>query len=77
MAAPRKEAAMAAIRFEVHRDEETDVWCAISIDDLGIVTEARTLEALRERLKQLVPDMLEIEDGCPIELSLCPNPDGV
>ena len=38
--------------------------------ELGIVTEAETLEALRERLTQLLPECFGIE-GCPVELSLC------
>ncbi|HEY5794359.1 MAG TPA: DUF1902 domain-containing protein [Bosea sp. (in: a-proteobacteria)] len=71
MVASRKEAAMAPIKFEVRRDDEADVWYAVATDDSGIVTEAATLEALRERLKQLVPDFLELDCDCPIELEMC------
>ncbi len=42
---------------------------------LGIVTEAETLEALRERLKQLLPECFGIED-CPVELELCDAENG-
>jgi hypothetical protein len=71
MVASRKDAAMAPIKFEVRRDEEAGVWYAVATDDSGIVTEAETLDALRERLKQLVPDFLELDCDCPIELEMC------
>ena len=43
--------------------------------ELGIVTEAETLDALRERLNQLLPECFGIE-GCPVELSLCDAENG-
>lgn len=58
------------IRFEVRRDEAADLWYAMDTGELGIVTEAQSLDALRERLKQLLPECFGIED-CPVELSLC------
>lgn len=69
--ASRKEAALTPIKFEVRRDEEAGVWYAVATDDCGIVTEAETIEALHERLKQLVPDFLELDCECPIELEMC------
>lgn len=71
--ASRKEAA-APIRFEVRRDEAAGLWYAVDAEELGIVTEAPSLEALRERLKQLLPECFGIED-CPIELALCNEPE--
>ncbi len=58
------------IRFEVRRDEAAGLWYAMDVGELGIVTEAETLDALRERLNQLLPECFGIE-GCPVELSLC------
>ncbi|PZN94965.1 MAG: hypothetical protein DCF30_19605 [Hyphomicrobiales bacterium] len=71
MVASRKDAAIAPIKFEVRRDEEAGVWYAVATDDSGIVTEAATIDALRERLNQLVPDFLELDCDCPIELEMC------
>ncbi|CAH1670413.1 conserved hypothetical protein [Hyphomicrobiales bacterium] len=71
--ASRQEAAE-PIRFEVRRDE-AGLWYAMDTGELGIVTEAESLDALRERLKQLLPECFGIED-CPVELSLCEAKDG-
>jgi len=71
--APGKDAPMAPVKFEVRRDEEAGVWYAVATDECGIVTEAETIEALHERLKQLVPDFLELNCDCPIELEICDN----
>jgi hypothetical protein len=76
MVAPRKAEPMVPVKFEVRRDEEADLWYAVSCCDLGIVTEAPTLEGLRERLKQLVPDHLDLDCDCPIELEICTEEPG-
>lgn len=68
------EAAPEPIRFEVRRDEAAGLWYAVDTGELGIVTEAPSLDELRERLKQLLPDCFGIED-CPVELALCEEPD--
>ena len=39
-------------------DPEVQVWSSV-VEDLHIFTEAPSIEALRERLKLVVPDMLE------------------
>jgi len=62
---------MEPIRFEVRRDEEAGLWYAVDAGELGIVTEAASLEELRERLKQLLPDFLELDGDCPVELEMC------
>jgi predicted RNase H-like HicB family nuclease len=41
-------------------DEETSVWVAESADIVGLITEAKTLEALSEKLKHLIPELLEL-----------------
>ena len=53
-------------------DSEAGVWVAESDDVPGLVTEADTLERLVERLRVLVPELLElngaVERAAPIEL---------
>lgn len=61
---------MRIVTFEVRRDDEAGVWYASSTSDAGIVTEAATIEALRERLKLLVPDFLEADEQLQIDLDL-------
>lgn len=68
--ASRSEAPMEPIRFEVRRDEAAGLWYAVDTGELGIVTEACSLDGLRDRLKQLLPECFGIDD-CPIELALC------
>ena len=40
-------------------DEEADVWVASSEDVLGLATESATLEGLIEKLKVMIPELLE------------------
>ena len=49
-------------------DDEAKVWVAQARDeDLGLVTEADTIEHLQSKLAQIVPDLLEHERG-PFEI---------
>jgi predicted RNase H-like HicB family nuclease len=61
---------MRIVTFDVRRDDEAGVWYASSTTDAGIVTEAETIEALRERLKLLVPDFLETEEELRLDLDI-------
>jgi predicted RNase H-like HicB family nuclease len=61
---------MRIVTFDVRRDDEAGVWYASSTSDAGIVTEAETVEALRERLKLLVPDFLETEEELRLDLDI-------
>lgn len=61
---------MRVVKFEVLRDDEAGVWYASSTSDPGMVTEADTIEALRERLKLLVPDFLETEEDVQIDMDV-------
>ena len=45
-------------------DEEASVWVATSDDVPGLVTEEATLEGLIEKLKILIPELLEA-NGVP------------
>lgn len=51
-------------------DEEANVWVASSKSDLGIVTEAPTIEELQRRLALLVPDFLGEDYPGPFEIEL-------
>ncbi len=42
------------------RDEEERVWVASSEDVPGLATEAETAEALIEKLKTLIPELLSV-----------------
>lgn len=41
-------------------DDEASVWIAES-DDIGLVTEAPTMEALRQKVPQMIIDLLECD----------------
>lgn len=41
-------------------DDEAKVWAASSDDVPGLATEAETAEALLQKLKSLIPELLEI-----------------
>ncbi|MBA3570088.1 MAG: DUF1902 domain-containing protein [Pyrinomonadaceae bacterium] len=43
-------------------DSEAKVWTATSNDVPGLVTEADTLDELAEKLKVMIPEMLEAND---------------
>ena len=40
-------------------DDESQRWTAVSDDEYGLVLESNSLEALMERVKIAMPDMLE------------------
>lgn len=40
-------------------DPEAEVWVATSDDVPGVATEAETIEALTEKLRTLIPELLE------------------
>ena len=45
-------------------DDEAGVWVADSDEIPGLVTEAETVEALIAKLKQMIPELLEL-NGVP------------
>lgn len=53
--------------FYVHAlwDEEARVWVASSDDVPGLATEADTTEALVQKLKTLIPELLELNGQMP------------
>lgn len=52
---------MEALTYHVHADwdPEAEVWVATSDDVPGMATEAPTIEALTEKLRILIPELLE------------------
>lgn len=66
------ESKLAALTVRAEWDPETAVWVAESDDVPGLVTEADTLERLVERLRVLVPELLDLNGAAqrraPIEL---------
>lgn len=44
-------------------DDEGQVWVATSDDVPGLVTEAPTIEALVERLRVIIPELMELNRG--------------
>lgn len=46
-------------------DQEAGVWVATSDDVPGLATEAATLEALLDKLRAMVPELLELNGAMP------------
>ena len=51
-------------------DDEVGVWVAVARGNLGLVTEAPTVEELESRIALLLPDLLEGEAPGPVEVEL-------
>ena len=49
-----------ALRVVARWDDEAGVWCASSTDVDGLAIEAATKEVLIERLKTVIPELLEL-----------------
>jgi predicted RNase H-like HicB family nuclease len=49
-----------SIRVDAEWDSEAGVWVAESEDVSGLVAEAETLEALTEKLRALIPELIEL-----------------
>ena len=46
-------------RVKMHWDGEADVWVATSEDVPGLILESESFDALLERVKQAIPDLLK------------------
>lgn len=46
-------------------DEEANVWIATSPDVIGLVLESESLDTLMERVKDAVPELLELNSQKP------------
>ncbi len=58
---------MSAIIYHVQADwdPKAEVWVATSEDVLGLATEAETIEALTEKLRVMIPELLEANHLLP------------
>lgn len=58
---------MSPLVYHVHADwdPEADVWVATSEDVPGLATEAPTIEDLTEKLRGLIPELLEANQMLP------------
>ena len=54
------------IKVQIHWDEEAEVWVAIC-DKLGISLESGSYDALIEKIKTAVPEMIELNGLTGIE----------
>lgn len=54
-------------KYEIHAtwDDEAGVWVAVSDDVPGLATEAETVEALMEKLRVMVPELLLLNGVLP------------
>lgn len=52
---------MASMTYHIYADwdPEADIWVATSDDVPGLVTEASTIETLREKLRTMIPELLK------------------
>ena len=51
---------MQALKINAEWDNEAAVWVATSDDVNGLAIEASTIDALIERLKIVIPDLIEL-----------------
>ena len=57
-------------RIKITWDDEARVWIAVSEDLQGLVLESGSVDALIERVKVAVPELLEINGGPCEDISL-------
>lgn len=58
------------IVVDANWDEEAKVWTAVARGDVGLVTEASTIEALERKIALVVPDLLLGDANGPFEIEL-------
>ncbi len=51
-------------------DEEAKVWFVEETDIPGLAAEAETVEALRAKVKAIIPDLLDDDADVPAELEI-------
>lgn len=61
---------MMKIVVEAFWDEEARVWTASASGNIGLVTEADTIEGLQRKLATTVPDLLGDAHSGPFEIEL-------
>lgn len=58
------------IVVEAYWDDQAGVWTASAVGDVGLVTEAPTIEELQKRIALVLPDLLEGDQRGPFEVEL-------
>ena len=58
------------IIVEAFWDDETEVWVASSAENIGLATEADTIEELREKISIMIPELLSPTMEGPFEIEL-------
>jgi hypothetical protein len=58
------------ILVEALWDEEAGVWAASAAGDIGLFTEADTIEDLQRKLATMVPELLAEDHQGPFEIEL-------
>lgn len=58
------------IVVEAYRDDEAEVWVASAVGNIGLVTEAPTVEGLQKRIAAVLPDLMEGEHQGPFQVEL-------
>jgi hypothetical protein len=48
-------------------DPDAEVWVATSEDNLGLATEASTIELLTQKLRQLIPELIQLNQLLPLD----------
>lgn len=52
-------------KVEAFWDSEAEVWVATSEDVPGLVTEASTIEALTQKLREMIPELIQMNRIMP------------
>lgn len=52
-------------KVEAFWDSEVEVWVATSKDVPGLVTEASTIEALTQKLREMIPELMQMNRIMP------------
>jgi predicted RNase H-like HicB family nuclease len=52
-------------KVEAFWDCEAEIWVATSEDVPGLVTEASTIEALMQKLRVMIPELIEMNEIVP------------
>jgi hypothetical protein len=58
------------ILIEAFWDDDAKVWVASAHDQIGIATEADTIEELQRKLAMIVPDLLGDDHDGPFDIEL-------
>jgi predicted RNase H-like HicB family nuclease len=54
-------------KIEAFCDSETQVWVAESEDVPGLATEAYTIQSLTDKLREMIPELLHLNNIVPVD----------